>query len=239
MTPRFGAVVPAAGKGERLGGRHSKAFVPLAGRPLVLHALQTLQRTPIIGWIVVVVRPQDRARMERLVRASGLTKVSAVVPGGASRAASVAQGVATLPPGVRWVLIHDAARPCVSPSLIRSVVTRTRRFGAAACGLQASVTVKAADRTNMIRLTLDRERLWFMQTPQAFRRDWFSDSLARVDGEGDGMPDDVALLEWAGFPVRVVPGDPLNIKVTTKDDLLLAEAILRTRVKMGDERVKG
>ena len=231
-----GAVVPSAGKGERLGGHTAKAFVPLAGKPLVLHTLHALQHTPAIRWVVVVARPGDQARVRRLVRRHRLTKVSAIVEGGASRAVSVARGMAALPPEARWVVIHDGARPCVTPRLINEVLRRARRCGAVACGLRAPVTVKAVDRECLVRLTLDREGLWLVQTPQAFRRDWFLDAAARANHRLDHFPDDAAILEWAGFPVRMVPGDPLNIKVTTPEDLVLAEAVLQRRVQKSEVR---
>lgn len=219
--------MPAAGQGRRLGSRQRKAFVPLADEPLILHVLRALQATPAIGWIVVVAHPEDLLRMRRLVQRQRLRRVSAVVAGGPSRARSVVRGVAALPSAAKWLVIHDGARPCVTPSLMTSVIRHAKRSGAAACGLPASVTVKAVDESGAVRLTLDREALWFVQTPQAFRRDWFQEALKRAGEECEAMPDDVSFLEWAGFPVRMVPGDPLNIKVTTREDLLLAEFILR------------
>lgn len=224
-----GVVVPAAGRGERLGGRTPKAFVPLAGRPLICHPLEVFQRSPAVRLVVLVVRPQDRLRMQQLVRGHRFTKVTAIVAGGSSRAASVSRGIAALPPQVRWVIVHDAARPCVSQALIAAVIRQARQSGAVACGLRSPVTVKAVDEQDQVRLTLDREHLWLIQTPQAFRRDWFMGAWSNVNGRLDRFPDDAAVLEWAGYPVRMVPGDPLNIKVTTPEDLLLAEAILRER----------
>ena len=223
----IGVVVPAAGRGERLGGHMAKAFVPLAGRPLVCHTLAAFQRVPQVSAVVLVARSEDQARMQQLVRHERFTKVRAIVAGGPSRAVSVTRGVAALPAQARWVLVHDAARPCVTPALIATIIQYAKRFGAVACGLRSPVTVKAVDEEDRVRLTLDREGLWLIQTPQAFRRDWFADALTHVNGTLEGFPDDVAILEWAGFPVRMVPGDPLNIKVTTPEDLLLAEAILR------------
>lgn len=229
MKQDVGVVIPAAGKGERLGSRTPKAFVPLAGAPLILHVLRAFQASPAVGWMVVAVLAEDRARLQALARAHRLTKVCDVVAGGPSRSGSVARGVAALPAQAKWVVVHDAARPCLGRRLIDSVIAQARRHGAVACGLPASVTVKAVDVNQCVRMTLDREGLSLIQTPQAFRRDWWREAISRADHQLDGMPDDVALLEWAGFPVRIVSGDPLNIKVTTKDDLLLAEAILRAR----------
>ncbi|MBI3087880.1 MAG: 2-C-methyl-D-erythritol 4-phosphate cytidylyltransferase [Candidatus Omnitrophica bacterium] len=228
MTRDTGVVIPAAGQGVRLGSRLAKAFVPLAGRPLILHALDVFQASPPIGWIAIAARREDRARLQRLVRAHRLTKVCAIVEGGASRAESVARGVAALPAQAGWIVIHDAARPLLSRQLLERVLRQARRDGAVACGLPASVTVKSVDRHHAVRLTLDREGLWLVQTPQVIRRDWLSQALARADGSLAQMPDDAALLEWAGFPVRLVAGDPRNIKVTTREDLVIAEALLKS-----------
>lgn len=231
-----GVVIPAAGRGERLKSRVSKPFVVVSGRPLISHTLSAFQRVSAVSAIVLVARPQDHARIRQLIRRHHLTKVCAVVAGGPSRAASVSKGVAAMPPGVRWIVVHDAARPCVTPALIAESIRQAKRYGAVVCGLRASVTVKAVDDQDQVRLTLDRESLWLIQTPQAFRRDWFADALSRVNGTLDQFPDDAAILEWAGYPVRMIVGEPLNIKVTTPDDLLLAEPILRSRFKVGGSR---
>lgn len=228
MRRDVGAVVPAAGKGERFGSLQPKLFVRAGGAPLILHTLRALEQASV-GWIVVASRPEYHARLHRLIRQHKLGKVCAVVAGGASRADSVARGVAALPQAARWVLIHDGARPCVSPSLIERIIHRAKQSGGAVCGLPASVTVKSVDAADAVRLTLDRDGLWFVQTPQVFRREWFVEALARADGRLDCLPDDAALLEWAGFPVQMMLGDPLNIKVTTREDLMLAEAILKSR----------
>lgn len=233
MGQDVGAVIPAAGRGVRLGSRQAKAFVPLAKQPLVLQTLQVFECSPSVRWVVVAVRPADCAQLKRLVDRHRLRKIAAIVPGGASRAESVARGVAALPPEVRWVVIHDGARPCVSPRLIASAVAQAKRHGAVVCGLPASLTVKAVDAAQHVRLTLDRDSLWFVQTPQVFRRDWLDEALARCNGQLQRFPDDAALMEWAGFAVRMVPGDSLNIKVTTKEDLLLAEAILKSQNSKG------
>ena len=221
------AIFPASGRGSRLGTRQSKAFVRVAGSPLIAHALRTLAQSPAVAWIIVAVQAADVARMRRLVASAKLTKVSAVVAGGSSRSASVANALAAVPKSAQWVLIHDGARPCVTTRLITESIKQARRHGAVACGLPASVTVKAVDGQQRVRLTLDRDGVWFVQTPQVFRRDWLADALARADGQLAQMPDDAAMLEWAGYPVRMIPGDPLNVKVTTKDDLLIAETLAK------------
>jgi 2-C-methyl-D-erythritol 4-phosphate cytidylyltransferase len=141
----------------------------------------------------------------------------------------VAKGFEHLPEGAKWVLIHDGARPCVSRRLLEGAVRSAMRYGAVACGLPATLTVKAVDEQRRVRLTLERDQLWFVQTPQVFRRDWLSQALHQADHRLSDFPDDAAMVESAGFPVHMVPGEALNLKVTTKDDLILAEAILRKR----------
>lgn len=225
------AVIPAAGRGERLDRRLRKAFVAINGAPLIVHTLRVFERAPVISSVVVVAHPDDGARMRRLLRRAGVRKVTAVVAGGASRAESVARGVAALPAAVRWVVVHDGARPCLSADVLAQAVRAATRAGAVACALPASLTVKAVDKKEQVRLTLDRDALRFVQTPQVFRRDWFVDALRRVNGALAQFPDDVAILEQAGYPVRLIAGDPWNIKVTTRKDLVLAEAILMKRSK--------
>lgn len=223
------AIIPAAGAGQRLGAAGGKLFLPLNGAPLLAQTLRVLQDSPAIRWMILVVRAGERARAEALIRRHRITKALSPCAGGPSRAASVARGCAALPPQARWVLIHDGARPCVSPRLIDQAVRAAKRHQAVACGLPAALTVKAVDERGDVRLTLDRDHLWLVQTPQVFRRDWLTEAFAQADHHLERFPDDASLVESAGFPVRMIPGDPLNVKVTTKDDLMLAEAILRSR----------
>ena len=231
MSRDVAAIVPAAGEGRRLAGPRSKLFLTLNGEPLLAHTLRALQGSPAIRWIIPVVRSHERPQVEALIDRYRLTKALGPRLGGASRAESVANGVAALPREATWVLVHDGARPCVSAALIQASVRAAKRQGAVTCGLPASVTVKAADERREVRLTLDRDQLWFVQTPQVFRRDWFVEALTRADHQRSGFPDDAALMESAGFHVWMVPGDPLNIKVTTPEDVILAEAILKSRTR--------
>ena len=228
---RVAAIVPAAGAGRRMGGPMSKLFVSLRGRPLLAHTLRVLQASPAVRWIVLVVRDRERAEAEALIARHKITKALRPCVGGASRAESVAKGFAELPREAAWVLVHDGARPCLTPRLIRQAVRAAERRGAVACGLPAMLTVKAVDARREVRVTLDRDQLWFVQTPQVFRRAWFARALARANGSLAHFTDDAALVESAGFSVSMVPGDPLNIKVTTKEDLMLADTILRSRAQ--------
>jgi 2-C-methyl-D-erythritol 4-phosphate cytidylyltransferase len=241
MGAAVAAIVPAAGTGRRLGGQTAKTFAPLDGLPLIVHPLRTLQDSAMIRWIILVVQPSHIRQALGLLRHHRITKALPPCPGGSSRAESVARGFAMVPREARWVLIHDGARPCVKPQLITRSVRAARRYGAVACGLPASLTVKAVDAQGHVRLTLDREQLWLVQTPQVFRRDWFAQALQRACRSPSGrdgtqanhglepFPDDAAVVEAAGFSVRMIPGDPLNLKVTTQEDLLFVRAVLRER----------
>lgn len=230
------AIVPAAGSGRRMGGAVAKPFLPLLDRPVLAHTLAVLQASSAIRWIVLVIREHERSQAQRLLARYRITKALPPCAGGASRAESVAHGLAAAPAAARWILIHDGARPCVTQRLVSETVRAAARHGAVACGVPASLTVKAVDEQRQVRLTLDRESLWFVQTPQMFRRDWAEQAMASMNGRLGSFPDDAAVLEAAGFSVTMVPGDPLNLKVTTPEDLVLAEAILRSRVQKSEVR---
>lgn len=236
MDGDVAAIVPAAGAGRRVGGRTSKLFLRLHTQPLLLYTLRVLEKSPVIRWIVLVTRSGERAQAAALLARYHITKALPPCVGGPSRAESVARGFAALPRQARWILVHDGARPCISRELIQRSVRAAKRHGAAACGLPATLTVKAVDDRRRVRETLDRDRLWLVQTPQVFRRDWFAQALAREDHSLARFPDDAALLEAAGFRVTMIPGDPLNLKVTTREDFVLAEAILRSRVQKSEIR---
>ena len=237
MGAAVAAIVVAAGRGARFGGPTNKLYVALDGMPLLAHAVQALQQSGSIRWIILVVGKEDGSRAKELITRYRWDKVLRLGVGGASRAESVAHGFALVPKDARWIVVHDGARPCVGHALMDRTVRAARRYGAAGGGIPSPLTVKAVDGQHMVRLTLDRESLWLAQTPQAFRREWFAEALARCGSRLSEFPDDAALVEAAGFPVRMVRADASNIKVTTPDDLVFAEAILHRRHQTsGDTR---
>jgi 2-C-methyl-D-erythritol 4-phosphate cytidylyltransferase/2-C-methyl-D-erythritol 2,4-cyclodiphosphate synthase len=227
VTPpaRVGAVVPAAGRGERFGGTVPKALIPLRGRPLVRYSLDVLQGVSEIETIVVVVPAESVGTVQALARDGGLGKISAVVPGGQDRQASVAAGLSALPPGPHLVLVHDGARPFVSAALVRSVVTAAARDGGATAAIPVNETVKSAD-AGWVQATLDRSQLYRIQTPQAFDRTLLETAHQKAAQEGFRGTDDASLVERLGHRVRLVPGSPSNVKVTVPEDLLLVDALL-------------
>jgi 2-C-methyl-D-erythritol 4-phosphate cytidylyltransferase / 2-C-methyl-D-erythritol 2,4-cyclodiphosphate synthase len=228
VTPalRVAAVVPAAGQGERLGGDVPKSLVLLRGRPLVQYALEVLQQVPEIESIVVVAPPDAVDAVRRLAESARLSKVAAVVPGGRDRQASVASGLAALPPGADVVLVHDGVRPFLSPSLVSAVAAAAASEGSATAAVPVAETLKSGE-GDWVVATVDRSGLYSVQTPQAFRRALLEEAHREAERQGFRGTDDAALVERLGHPVRIVPGSPRNLKVTVPEDLALAEAILR------------
>lgn len=225
---RVEAVVAAAGSGRRMAARDSKVFLPLAGRPLLAHTLGAFEAAGCVERVVVVVREEDVERCRRLAARYGLAKVGAVVPGGAERQDSVARGLEAVGPGTDVVVVHDGARPLVSPALIAATVEAAARRGAALAAVPVKDTVKVVE-DGRVTATPERRRLFAAQTPQAFRAGLLREAFARAAARGWRATDDAALVEACGHPVAVVPGEETNLKVTTPLDLRLAEAVLAGR----------
>ncbi len=219
---RVVALVPAAGSGSRLGSARPKPFVPLAGRPLLAHTLARLERVPLVEAIVVVVaEDQVEACRSEVIRPFGLARVAAVVPGGAERQDSVRAGLAALPDWADVVLVHDGARPLVPPEVVEAVARAAAASGAATAAVRPKDTVRDdAGRT------LDRARLWLVQTPQGFRPALLREAHVRAAADGHTGTDDASLVERLGRAVAVVPGSYRNLKITTREDLAVAEALL-------------
>ncbi|MDO8730334.1 MAG: 2-C-methyl-D-erythritol 4-phosphate cytidylyltransferase [Candidatus Omnitrophota bacterium] len=218
------AIIVAGGVGKRLKSKVRKSFVRLAGRPMLGWVLRALERSPSVRQIVIVAHPGDLAAARRLARSERASKVAAVVPGGKSRMASVACGLRALPPGTRWVLVHDAARPLVTPALIEAAIQAARRAKAAIVAVPVVPTIKQA-RDRWVVKTLDRSTLWAVQTPQVFERKLLEEAHRRSNGFA--ATDDAALVEAMGKRVKIVPGSERNIKVTTPEDRMIAEALLK------------
>lgn len=229
--PSASVVIPAAGLGVRLPGAVRKPYRDLAGKPVLVRTLEAFAPLGFVREVVLVVHPRDLARFARWSsRIRRALKVSAVVPGGKIRAASVAQGVLATSSLSRLVLIHDAARPLVTPAEIREVARAASRHGAAILALPCADTVKRVSKDGVILNTLDRKELWLAQTPQAFRRPLILEACRRFLRAGcPGEPtDDAALLEGR-HPVRVVRGSGLNFKLSTPPDLVRARLLWNRR----------
>ncbi|MCU0265371.1 MAG: 2-C-methyl-D-erythritol 4-phosphate cytidylyltransferase [Actinomycetia bacterium] len=223
-------VVPAAGRGERLGAGAPKALRTLGGVPLLVHAVRALAAARAVGLVVVAAPPEDVAQVRALLDDHEVAAEVVVVAGGATRQESVRRALAALTPDVDVVLVHDAARPLVPVELVDRVAAAVRHGAPAVVpGLPVADTVKRVapvDGSEQVVETLDRSALRAVQTPQGFRRDVLEAAHAAAT---DDATDDAGLVERAGGSVTVVPGSEEAFKVTRPLDLLLAEAVLARR----------
>jgi len=223
------AVLLAAGRGRRAGGRN-KALLPLADEPLLAHSLRALAASPSVAEVVLVLPQEAR---EALAREWGFLPeehgAARIVPGGPERWLSSRAGCRATDPELPLVLVHDAARPLVSPPLVEEVLAAARESGAALAAAPLADTLKEADPDGGVRRTLPREGLWRAQTPQAFRRELLLEAFAAWPGDGPLPTDEASLVEALGQRPRLVPGSQENFKITVQAELLLAEAVLARR----------
>lgn len=216
-----GAVIAAAGRSERMGGR-DKLFAVVGGEPLLAHTLIAFDVCRGVDTVVLVLSPENMERGRELVAEGGFSKVVAVCRGGERRQDSVRNGLKALA-SCQWVVVHDGARPLVTAELIERGLEAAKQTGAATAALPIRDTIKEVEPPGLIGRTLSRGQLWAAQTPQVFRYDILREAHQRAQGEAT---DDAALVEKLGYQVKVFEGSPRNIKVTTAADLALVEALL-------------
>jgi 2-C-methyl-D-erythritol 4-phosphate cytidylyltransferase len=221
---RVGAVIVAAGSSRRMGGL-DKIWAALGGRPLLAWVLAVFQESPLIDETVVVLNKGniDVCRKRIKEQENGLLKVCA---GGARRQDSVAAGLGELK-NVKWVVVHDGARPVIDGTLIERGLDAAQETGSAVAAVPVKDTIKEITDDNTVKSTPARSRLWAVQTPQVFRYDLIKQAHSRITGD---VTDDASLLEQLGYSVKIFMGSYDNIKVTTPDDLVLAECFLKKRI---------
>jgi 2-C-methyl-D-erythritol 4-phosphate cytidylyltransferase len=220
------AILAAAGRGERLGGREPKAFAAIAGAPMVVHALRRLAAATLFERVVVAIPAgYDGHLRQLLVDGTPWPFEIASVVGGANRQESVRRALDDVPASAQIILVHDAARPFVTSTLLRACVDAAAAVGAAVAAVPIHDTLKRA-RDRRVEATLDRRDLWMAQTPQAFAAAILRAAHQRAARTGHVATDDAALVEWAGVGPRIVLGDVTNLKLTTPADLQLAERLL-------------
>ncbi|MFC5700940.1 2-C-methyl-D-erythritol 4-phosphate cytidylyltransferase [Cohnella faecalis] len=224
---RWGAVVVAAGRGTRMGAADNKPYLPIAGRPVLAYTLEAFERCDAVETVVIVAAPGEEERARELVAKEGFRKTAAVVTGGAERQDSVLAGVNAL--DTDGVLVHDAARPLVEPERIAACCRSAEENGAAALAVPVKDTIKVTDKDGFMVATPDRSALWAVQTPQAFARAELIEAHRLAREAGAAATDDTMLMELLGRTVAVVPGDYRNLKITTPEDLLVAELFLGRR----------
>lgn len=204
-------------------GGVDKIFAHVLGRPLLTYSVDIFDRCAAVHAIALVLRPDLVEEGKALARREGWRKIVAVVPGGARRQDSVEAGIEALGP-CEWVVVHDGARPCVSQAIIERGLEAARATGAAVAAVPARDTVKTVGPDQTVLDTLPRDRLWLVQTPQVFR---YAILRAAYRSATETVTDDASLVERAGRRVKVFMGSYENIKVTTSEDLAVAEALLR------------
>ncbi|MFA5801510.1 MAG: 2-C-methyl-D-erythritol 4-phosphate cytidylyltransferase [Thermoleophilia bacterium] len=229
----IGVIIAAGGIGRRMQAGGSKQLLSLMGKPVLAHTVSLFEELDMVSEIVIAIDPGDVARCRReVVEQFGLSKVTAVVPGGESRAESVGKALAAISTSIDVVLVHDGARPLLSADLLRRGL---RDFDDGSCdgvvfGLPVTDTIKEVGiNSRLVTRTPDRSRFWAAQTPQIFKRDILEKAYSAAPDALAQATDDASLVERIGGWVRMVPGSRENIKLTDPFDLQLAETILRNR----------
>lgn len=222
----FGIIV-AAGKSERMGADVDKVFLSLGTRPVLSYAVQAFEQCPMIDGVILVVR-KDRIDSARgMSQMFGFSKVRHIVAGGNSRQASVMNGLEKLGDDVKIVAIHDGARPCVTAAIIEETIKSAKRHGSGVASVKVTDTIKEVDRGMLVSRTVDRTKLWAVQTPQTFRVDWLRKAYSLCAKKRMAVTDEASAVEMIGEEVHLVPVPGMNIKITSPADLSLAAMLLK------------
>ncbi|HEV7225160.1 MAG TPA: 2-C-methyl-D-erythritol 4-phosphate cytidylyltransferase [Pirellulales bacterium] len=226
----FAVIMPAAGASSRFKDKHyKKPFAPLAGRAVWLHAAERFLHRPDVKQLVMVISAEDREDFDFKFSANVTILGIDVVEGGKERADSIERALARVKPDVDFIAVHDAARPCLADEWIGRVFEAAEKSGAAILAVPVAATLKRVGADRAITETVSREGLWEAQTPQVFRRQLLLDAYAK---RGSFVAtDDAQLVERIGQAVTVVQGSPINLKITTQEDLRLAEQALKAMPK--------
>ncbi len=223
------AVVLAGGVGSRFGGEVTKQNALVGGIPALVRSCMAFENSSRIDEIIIVSRKEEIDTVKEYVERYSLKKVRAVVEGGETRAESSRNGAAAVSPKCKYVAIHDAARCLVTEKIIDDTLVAAFRYGAAAAAEKVVDTVKIADERGFIKYTEDRNFVWLVKTPQIFKLSIYETASAITEKDGVEVTDDCMMAEHVGFRVKLVDSGHDNIKLTTKDDLALAEFILSKR----------
>ncbi|NLC07573.1 MAG: 2-C-methyl-D-erythritol 4-phosphate cytidylyltransferase [Syntrophomonadaceae bacterium] len=224
------AIIPAAGQGRRMKAEINKQYLPLAGVPLVVHTLQVFQKEPLIDEICLVVAPEEVFWCrEKIVKHYGFSKVKTVLAGGKERQDSVYRGLQALPEDCQWVAVHDGARPLLIDHILQRTIREAWKHDAAVAAVPVKDTIKVATANGLVKTTLNRQNLWSVQTPQVFNRHLLQKAYEMAYKDKYYGTDDASLVERLGVSVKLVTGDYENLKITTPEDLELAEVILARR----------
>lgn len=224
---KYNVIIPAAGSGSRMQAGVNKQFLHIDYEPLIVHTVRFFERDEHCQQIVLIAQKEEQHKMKQLMEHHECYKVKAVVEGGLERQESVYNGLLSLHDD-SIVLIHDGARPFVSKEMIRTLVKEAKKIGAATVGVRVKDTIKRVNEGRVVE-TLNRDELWAIQTPQAFKLSLLKDAHDQAKESKYNGTDDASLVEWLGNEVAVVEGNYENIKLTTPEDLLYAEMIMKKR----------
>ncbi len=223
---RLGVVIVAAGTGSRMNTAVRKQFLQLKDKPILVHAVEVFEGMPEVSEIVIVTGSSDINRVEQYISMYHWHKIKAIVPGGSDRQQSVYYGLQAVSSETEWVLIHDGVRPFVTPEAALRCLEGAASTGAAVLAVPVKDTIKQINDAGQIVATLERTSLRAIQTPQAFRRSLILEAHRTAMEQGWQATDDAALAEMMGHAVVAVDGDYRNIKITTPEDLAVAEQLL-------------
>ncbi|MDE0582909.1 2-C-methyl-D-erythritol 4-phosphate cytidylyltransferase [Planococcus sp. A6] len=226
---KYTVVLPAAGSGKRMKADRNKLLLELSGKPIFIYTLEVFDRDPDCEGMWLAVKEDERELIEKYVKHYGIKKVKGYAAGGAERQDSVRAGL-EMARQSEVVLVHDAARPFISPAVIRELVERANESGAAIAGVPVKDTIKKV-REGVTTETVDRAELWMIQTPQAFRYELLMEAAQRAQADGFLGTDEAMLVERMGHPVQIVESTYENVKMTTPDDLIYGKAILASRLQ--------
>lgn len=228
-TTAYTAIVLAAGKGTRMNSKIQKQFLEVEGKPVIYYSLKCFQESPLIRDIILVTGEESLSYCkEEIVKRFGFSKVKKVTAGGKERYDSVYAGLCACD-NTDYVLIHDGARPFVTEEILERTCFAVKETGACVVGMPAKDTIKISDRNKMVESTPAREKVWLVQTPQAFRYSLIKESYESIRCKDmNGITDDAMIVEQeSGVKVALVHGSYENLKITTPEDLIIAEAFLR------------
>ncbi len=224
-------IIPASGRGERMKGEKiSKQYLPLGGEPILVHTLLAFEACPSVEEIILAVRKEEIDYCQlAVVKKFGLRKIKEIVAGGERRQDSVHNALKKVGKDCRIILVHDSVRPFITGEIIRRTIEGAKVHKAVVTAIPVSDTIKEEDERGFVKKTLDRDRLWSVQTPQGFESALLREAYSRAYGDNFYGTDDACLVERMGHPVKVIEGSHENIKITTPEDLIIAEALLRER----------
>lgn len=239
---RCTVIIMAAGKGKRMQTAVSKQFLPVCGKEILAWTVDVFEKSPLVDTILLMASADGKEDVQHLLDSYGWKKVAAVLEGGKERQNSVANGLAAVGEDTDIVLIHDGVRPFVTEEMIADSIVAAQAYGGAVIGVPAKDTIKVCSADGLAVETPDRSTLWQIQTPQTFQRDLIVNAYEKADRDGFLGTDDASVAEFAGHQVKVVMGSYRNIKITTKEDLVIAEAFFKEDLKekemMADQKVQ-